>query len=403
MKNTENDYNRKTIIIGASAAGISAAKEIRTVNNKAKILIITEENHMPYYRPYLVEYIKDNSVENRANFYLNKEEWYKKNNINIILGEKVIEINHLNKTIKTEKDRELPFDKLILANGSKPFIPMKEAIEKENVFTIRTLDDARAVYSFSNTIKKVIVIGGGLLGLEIAYALLKKKLDITIVELVERILPMQLDYEGSSLFESIIKENNIKIYLGNPIEQLIGGKRITSLRLKSGEEITTDMIIFSIGVRANVELAKGCGIKTDKGIIVNEKMETSIPDIYACGDVAEFGRGIALWMPAIKQGQVAGLNAVGNEAVFKANDYPAVLNSFGTRIYSIGDICRNQDYENYITIQHKVPEGKIYKKLYFKNDKLVGGIMIGDDNKSTSLSKGINSELHISAAIDLLK
>ncbi|GAG32681.1 unnamed protein product, partial [marine sediment metagenome] len=241
------------------------------------------------------------------------------------------------------------------------------------------------------------VIGGGLLGLEIAYALLKKKLDITIVELAERILPMQLDYEGSGLLESIIKENKIKIYLGKPIKQLIGGKRVTSLRLKSGEEIPADMIIFSIGVRANVELAKGCGIKTDKGIIVNEKMETSISDIYACGDVAEFGRGVALWMPAIKQGQVAGLNAVGDEAVFKANDYPAVLNSYGTRIYSIGDICRNQDYENYITIQHKVPEGKIYKKLYFKNDKLVGGIMIGDDNKSTSLSKGINSELHISA------
>jgi len=403
MRIAENKYSGKIIIIGASAAGISAAKEIRTVNNIAKISIITEENHMPYYRPYLTEYIKDNSIESRANFNLNKEEWYKKNNINIILGEKVIEINHLNKTIKTEKDSELPFDKLILANGSKPFVPMKVALEKENVFTIRTIDDARAVHSFSNKIEKVIVIGGGLLGLEIANALLSKNLDITIVELSERILPMQLDSEGSYLLESIIKENNIKIYLGVPVELLIGEKKTTSLRLKSGEEISTDMVIFSIGVKANIELAKGCGIKTNSGIIVNEKMETNNPDIYACGDVAEFGRCIALWMPAIKQGRVAGLSAIGNEAVYKAEEYPSVLNSFGTRIYSIGDICRNQDYRNYITMQYKFPEEKIYKKLYFKDDKLVGGILVGDNEKSTSLYKGIKSGLYLSAAIDLIK
>jgi len=403
MKITKNKYNGEIIIIGASAAGISAAKEIRTVNNTAKISIITDENHMPYYRPYLTEYIKDNSVESRPNFFLNKEEWYKKNNIDIILGEKVIEINHVNKTIKTEKDRDLPFDKLILANGSTPFVPIKGALEKENVFTIRTLDDARTVHSFSNKIKKVIIIGGGLLGLEIANALMLKKLDVTVVELVERILPMQLDNEGSCMLESIIKENNIKICLGVSVESLVGENTITSLRLKSGEEIPTDMVIFSIGVRANIELAKRCGIKTNRGIVVNEKMETSIHDIYACGDVAEFGRGVALWMPAIKQGRVAGLSAIGNEAVFKAEEYPAVLNSLGTRIYSIGDICRNQDYGNYVTMQYKFPEEKIYKKLYFKEDKLVGGIFIGDNKKSTFLSKGINSGLPISAAIDLLK
>ncbi|MBT4482306.1 MAG: NAD(P)/FAD-dependent oxidoreductase [Candidatus Latescibacteria bacterium] len=399
----ENKYSGKIIIIGASAAGISAAKEIRAVNNIAKISIITEENHMPYYRPYLTEYIKDNSVKNRANFNLNKEEWYKKNNISIILGEKVIEINHSNKTIKTDKDIILPFDKLILANGSKPFVPIKGSLEKENVFAIRTLDDAKTVHNFSNKIKKAIVIGGGLLGLEIANALIQKNIDITIVELVERILPMQLDSEGSYLLESIIKENNIKINLGVPVELLIGENKITSLRLKSGEEVSTDMIIFSIGVKANIELAKGCGIKTNSGIIVNEKMETNIPDIYACGDVTEFGRCVALWMPAVKQGRVAGLNVIGNKAVFKAEEYPAVLNSFGTRIYSIGDICRNQDYENYITMQYKIPEEKTYKKLFFKDDKLVGGILIGDIKKSTSLNKGINSGLHISAAIDLIK
>ena len=403
MRIAENKYSGKIIIIGASAAGISAAKEIRTVNNAAKISIITEENHMPYYRPYLTEYIKDKSVEDRSNFYLNKEEWYKKNNINIILGEKVMEINYLNKTIKTEKDRELPFDKLILANGSTPFVPMKGAIEKENVFTIRTLDDARAVHSFTNKIEKVSIIGGGLLGLEIANALMLKKLDITIIELVERILPMQLDNEGSYMLESIIKENNIKIYLNSTVESLIGENRITSLRLKSGEEIYTDMVLFSIGVKASIELAKKCGIKTNRGIIVNEKMETNIPDIYACGDVAEFERCIALWMPAIKQGRVAGLRTIGNEAVFKAEDYPAVLNSFGTRIFSIGDICKNQDYENYITMENKFPEEKIYKKLYFKDEKLVGGILIGDNEKSTSLKNGIKRGLPLSESIDLLK
>lgn len=392
------------LIIGASAAGITAAKEIRRVNPSVALTIITDEPYLPYYRPFLTEYLGEpDVVMQKPNFYLNPAAWYEAHNMRLLLNTKATAIDATAKTVRTATQQTLPYDKLIIATGSKPFVPQPELLYKENVFAIRTLDDAKAVEQYAATVQHATVIGGGLLGIETASSLLKKNLKVTMIEYMKRILPMQLDEEGSLVFESIIQDNGIELRLGTSAESFSGQSRVTGVKLGSGLELQTDMVIFSIGVRANLELAATCGLKTNRGILVNERMETSLPDIYACGDVAEYGRNVALWAVATDQGKVAGLNASGETARFTAENYPARLQAFDTRLFSIGDLGKESSLKEYLTMRQAVPDEFIYKQLYLKGDKITGGILIGDIKKSSKLLKAVNQAAPTTEAFELLR
>jgi NAD(P)H-nitrite reductase large subunit len=380
------------IIVGASAAGIAAAREIRTVSPDVPIRIFTDESHYPYYRPLLTEYIGDSSVEKRSNFYLNPENWYRDKKIELIRKQKVASIDPAGKTILTESGGKHAFGRLILANGSTPFVPLKDALGKRNVFSIRTINDAKAVHEQASKVKRAIVIGGGLLGLEAAYSLTNKGVQVTVIEVADRILPRQLDAECSVILQNIVTRTNLTLMMGKTVDSITGGETATGVKLASGEEVSAGMIVFSIGVRPNVDLARSCGIQVNRAIVVNDRMETSVPGIYACGDVAEFnGKNMALWMPAMRQGRVAGSNAAGKHAQYADEAYPAVLNSFGTKIFSIGDICADKKEGEYRLHITKDMDKDHYKKLFFFDEKLVGFILIGDISESQKLAAAIKN------------
>jgi NAD(P)H-nitrite reductase large subunit len=380
------------VIIGASAAGISAAREIRSMDKDVPVQIFSEEAHLPYYRPFLTECIGDDTVEKRTNFYLNPEKWYEEKNVALHRGEKIISIDTSAKIVEAASGKKYPYGKLILANGSSPFIPIKDAAAKKHVYSVRTLGDARAVYERAKEKGNAIIIGGGLLGLEAAYSLSKKGVEVTVVEVGDRILPRQLDTECSSILQDIIFRTSVKLLTGKSVESITGSDTATGVKLVSGEELPAGMVIFSIGVRPNVDLAKSCGLLINRAVVVNERMETSVPGIYACGDVAEFnGKNIALWMPAMKQGKVAGSNAAGKEALFDDEVYPAVLNSFGTKIFSIGDFCNERKVGEFRVHMIRDGERDRYRKLYFVDDKLVGIILIGDISESQKLTTAIKN------------
>ena len=380
------------VIVGASAAGISAAREIRAASPDVPIRIFTEESHYPYYRPLLTEYIGDSSVEKRSNFYLNPENWYSDKKIELIRSQKVVSIDPAAKTIQTESAGRHAFDKLILANGSTPFVPLKEALGKRNVYSIRTINDAKAVHEQAGKITNAIVIGGGLLGLEAAYSLTNKGVQVTVIEVADRILPRQLDAECSVILQNIVTRTHVTLMTGKTVDSIKGGDTATGVKLDSGEEVPAGMIVFSIGVRPNLDLARSCGIKVHRAVVVNDHMETSVPGIYACGDVAEFNdKNIALWMPAMRQGKVAGSNAAGKPARYLDEVYPAVLNSFGTKVFSIGDLCMDKkegEFQLHIT---KDMNGDHHKKMFFINEKLVGFILIGDISESQKLAFAIKN------------
>lgn len=402
MADPSDIFQGDILIIGASAAGISAAKEIRRVNPAAKITVITDEKHLPYYRPLLTKLAIDGKVEQSPSFLLNREEWYRENGITLVRDERVAEIIPGAGKARTVKGRDFSFDRLILANGSSPFVPIPGALGKGNVFAIRTFEDAGSVRRALEHTERVMVIGGGLLGLEMADVLLGMGKEVCVVEMAERILPIQLDADGSKLLKSIIQSAKCPLFLDDYAESLAGGETVSAVKLKSGREIPVDMVIFSIGVRANSPLAAQCGITVNRGVVVNERMETNIPGIYACGDVSEFHRYICLWMPAVRQGAVAGANAAGGDAVFADEEYPASLNAFGTTVFSVGDLGRAESPERYTVLFRRSPDGMVYKKLYFLNGALSGGILIGDNRKAQSLSKAVRAAMPKAAAADLL-
>ncbi|HOW50580.1 MAG TPA: FAD-dependent oxidoreductase [bacterium] len=390
----------KVVIIGASAAGLTAAQEARKISATADITLVSEEKHLPYHRPSLTELIGDDTVEKRASFYLQKEAWFAEQRIAFLRGIKVTAIDREKRTVALSDDRTISYDALVLAVGANSFVPMSGALENANVFAVRTLDDARKVAAA--VAKNAVVIGGGLLGLETANALKKKGLSVHIIELADRALPMQLDPEGSTFFAKILTAHGMQLRLGAQVDRFEGTGRVTAVLLKAGETIPADLVVFSIGVRANIALAQAAGITANRGIVVNEKMETSVPGIYACGDCAEFGRGPQLWMPAVKQGTVAGANAAGGSSQFKPDEYPAMLKVFGTQLYSVGDVGRDPQAV-YETLRHLDEATGQYRKLYLRGGRLVGGILIGEVKKAGALSKGIAAGIDAAVAEELLK
>jgi len=378
------------LIIGASAAGISAAREIRRHDVAVPVTILSQEPHMPYYRPMLTEYIADESVKGKTSFYLNPETWYAQNRINLRLSEEALAIDIAGHTVATSKGNTLHYAKLILASGSSPFVPIQGVLDKKNVFAIRTLDDAHAVYEWASKSSRAVIIGGGLLGLEAAHSLSRRGLKVSIIEVSGRILPRQLDTDCSAILERIIARSDIELLKGRTVASIAGEETASGVVFEGGGFIETDMIVFSIGVRPNIRLASESGIQVDKGVIVNDRMETSAADVYACGDVAEFRSAvIALWMTAVAQGKTAGANATGKDDRYAADIYPALLNSFGTRIISAGDICLDRNENEYRMHLTSDSTRDHHKKLFFVDNRLVGYILIGDVSESQKLMAAI--------------
>lgn len=390
------------LIIGASAAGVSAAKELRAQNPAARVTLIGDEPHPPYYRPILTRRITDDGVEQNPSFLLNKPEWYDGNNITLITGGQVTAISPGERKAVTADGRELPWDKLILAAGAVSVTPVPGAGNHENVFTLRTLDNARAAFRCQRTAKRIVIVGGGLLGLETASVLRSAGKEVSVVEFAGRILPGQLDPEGSALFEAILRRAGCPVFPGETVESFAGTERVTAVRLHSGREIPADMVVFSTGVRPCLDLAHGCDLRVNRGIQVNERMETSVPGIFACGDIAEFRDTPRLWMPALQQGGVAGRNAAGGGAVFAAAEYPASMTGFGTRIFSVGDTGRKSSEGEY-TERPFVDSGRgVYRKLFFREGRLTGGVFVGESARTQALVRAVRAGMPEEEAVSLL-
>ncbi|MBU5454672.1 FAD-dependent oxidoreductase [Caproiciproducens sp. MSJ-32] len=397
-----SDTKESIIIIGNGAAGFYAAKAIRERNINAVIKLISNEPEHSYVRTQLSDLITE---EPDSTFYLEKENWYKENNIIEILGVNVNSIDKDKKTIKLDNNEEIKYDKLILANGSYNFVPPTKVkyedseieINSENyktlkgVHTIKKLADVKVIKNELPNVKDAIVIGGGLLGLEAAWELQKKNIKVTVIELADRLLPRQLDTEGSNLFKNIITNSPVEILLGEAVDFINADKNgVKSIQLKSGKLIKADMIIYSVGVRSNIALAKTAGIECNRGIIVDESMRTNLPDIYACGDVAELnGIYYGNWPAAIEMGKVAGANSVGDDLKFEKFVSSTIFAAMETNIFSAGSI--NFDDPSLEKIASINPEGNKYIKLFFNNNKLVGGILIGDLSPSVKIIEGIQN------------
>src|SRR5208283_4237125 len=372
----------KYVIVGASAAGIGAVEAIREVDQTGSIAIISEEPFPQYSRPMISDF-----VSGKADFHKMKcrtDEFWKENNVEALTGKKATALNLNEKTVQLESGEKVAYEKMLLATGGKPFVPKMEGSEKDGVFTFTTIADAQRLAAKIDSInaKAAVVIGAGLIGISITEALMKRGLKVTMVELQEKILSLLLDAKASDLVEGVVKKAGVDIVTGQSVQKILGKPDndgvVGGVMLTKGDQVPCDLVIVAIGVVPRTELVAGTAVKTNRGIVVDNMMQTNVPDVYASGDVAEAydfimnqNRLLPLWPLAVLEGQVAGYNMAGKKTTYMGGTNMSSLKYFDIPIVSIGLANPKEDPALEVLVQNDA-EHNVYKKLVLKNNVIVG-------------------------------
>jgi nitrite reductase (NADH) large subunit len=363
--------NMKYLIIGNGIAGTEAALAIRKNDPDGEISIISQSQHLFYYRPRLIDYLADEIPLDRFTVY--KSEFYDKMNIRNILGTKIEKINTREKKAISGEGSEFEYDKLLLATGADCFVPRIDGVDKKGVFSLRGVFDADNIKAYCKDITDVVLVGGGLLGLEVAFSLTKLGLKVTCVEFFDRLLPRQLDQEGAGLLKRLLEEKGLSFVFPDSVAAIEGEGKVGGVVLRSGKQLKADAVIICAGIRVRDKLAREAGIEVSKGIVVDDHMRTSVDNISAAGDAIQHqGRLYGLWPAAKEQGRIAGLNMAGVSTRYKGTVPSSTLKVTGIDLYSAGDF----DSEEGEALTSK--EDGVYRKFVFTDSKPVGAIVLGD-------------------------
>jgi len=314
------------LIIGNSAAAVGAIEAIRRCDAENPITVVADEPHHVYSRP-LISYLLGGMVDEGRMDYRPRD-FYTRHRVETMLGVEVTRVDPAGQSLTLAGGGTLAYDRLLIATGGRPFVPPVPGVDLEGVFTFTRLDDARSMarYIEQHEARSALVVGGGLIGLKTAEALMARGLRVTIVELADRILSMTFDHTASKLAESLLRRAGADVRTGLTVKEIVERKgRVDHAVLQDGERAECDLVVFAIGVRPNVGLiAPEAGIRVNRGIVVNRRMQTSVPNVYAAGDCAEGydmllgeNRPIAIWPNAYRQGYVAGCNMAGVEREYE--------------------------------------------------------------------------------------
>lgn len=366
---------KQYVIIGNGVAAVSCIEGIRSADKEGKITVISEENHPVYCRPLISYYLENKTDTERINY--RGADFYEKMGCDVFYGKKAVSIDTSSKTVVLDDGKKIPYTSLCVAAGSSSFVPPFEGLDTvEHKFKFMMLDDALALEKAVTKDSKVLIIGAGLIGLKCAEGLRERVASITVCDLADRVLSSILDAECGKIIQNHLEKNGIQFMLGDTAVSF----EQNSAKMKSGKTVDFDVLVLAVGVRANTSLVKDIGGEVNRGIIVNEKMETTVDSIYAAGDCTEgddisFGqkRVLALLPNANMQGYTAGVNMAGGDSVF---DNAIPMNSigfFGLHAMTAG----TYDGEMY----EEKGEGKI-KRLFTKDGMLKGFILIGTDERA---------------------
>lgn len=359
------------VIVGNSAAAIGCVEGIRQVDTKGSILIVSDEPYHTYSRP-LISYLLWGKTDRQRMKY-RPDSFYEDNQVDTLFGVKATALHPEEHTLELDNGETVTYGKLLLATGSRPFIPPMEGLDQvEKKFTFMTLNDALALEEAITPDSKVLIVGAGLIGLKCAEGIFEKVASLTVVDLANRILPSILDEEGSKLVQEYIEKKGVKFYLSDSVAKFENGVA----HLNSGTEVEYDVVVIAVGVRPNVELAQEAGIDVNRGILTDVHCATSAADVYAAGDctvshniASDQDQILALLPNAYMQGETAGIEMAGGEANY---DKAIPMNAMGmlglhmitAGVYD-GEVYKEQNCEG-------------YKKLFVKDGKLKGYILIGD-------------------------
>jgi len=385
------------LIIGNGVAGTTAAESIRGLDKEGSLAVVTDEDIPFYYRTRLNEFI---SGEIDQNALIAKDrQWYDRQGIDLMLSTRLVKIEPDNKRAFADSGKEIGYGRLLLATGSHSFIPPISGSALPGVFALRNIRDAKGVSEYAEGIKEIVLIGGGLLGLETGNALRKLGKNVMVVEFFPRLLPRQLDVEGARRLQSMMEQMGFSFRLGAKTQEIRGDEEGTrEVLLADGERLTAEMVIVSAGVRPNLELAQNAGLECDRGIKVNEHMQTSADGIFAAGDVAEFnGTVYGIWPAAMEQGKIAGINMAGGDATYQGTTMANTLKVAGIDLASAGNIDSENEYESLVSSTEK-----IYKKIVIQDGRIIGCIMLGDTTGFNKIKKAMAEKRKVADVEELL-
>ncbi|MFH0788784.1 MAG: FAD-dependent oxidoreductase [Pseudomonadota bacterium] len=381
------------IIIGNGVAGTTAATAIRKEDPAGEITIFSDEAYPFYSRIRLMEYLA--GEVDIQKLQIHSDNWYESQRIKLVLNTKIGDIDKNRKEVVAQSGERQTYDKLLLAAGSTSFVPPIKGAEKKGVFTLRSIKDAQAIKTFAAGKTRVLLIGGGLLGLEVGNSLRKTGLLVSVAEFFPRLLPRQTDPACAALLQARLEQMGLTFYLGVASKEILGDDQTNGLLLEDGRRIETDLIIISAGVRPSLELGQKLGLKMGKAIPVSDQMETEIPDIYAAGDGIEHkGLVYGIWPASEKQGEVAGLNMAGKKTAYTGTTFSNQLKVAGIDLLAAGDIDPDGKLEAFIDQNQ---ETGTYRKLVLKEDRLVGCLLFGTLAGRKQILKALDEKKDISA------
>ena len=393
----------KYVIIGNSAGGIGAVEAIREVDRAGSVAIISDEPVLAYSRPGIAEIVAGKKT--RATITYRGETFYQKLGVETYFGRPVSRIDTAAKTVTLDRDEVVAYDQLLIATGGTPIHPPMKGSDKAGIYTFTTIADAEVVdQRVRGTGGHIVVIGAGLIGAACADALTRAGHHPTVVELRDRPLNLLLDETGSELVRRAMVKAGVDLVCNATVTEVVGRPDdegvVGGVVLSTGRRIQCDTLIVAVGVRPRMDLATGAGIKTNRGIVVDQRMATSAPDVYACGDVAEAYdsiyagfRVVPIWPGAYRGGRVAGLNMVGRSAKFDDQTTMNTIKYFGMSLVSAGDINPAADSGCEILSVVDLEHGR-YRKFVLRDDAIVGFEIAGAIERSGVpnwlLKEGIN-------------
>lgn len=386
---------RKTIvIIGNGMVGNKFCEKLRHKNSEIDIIVFCEEPIRAYDRVHLTEYFNVSSMDD---LFLSKNTWYTENNIQIHLNDPVIDINSGEKTVTSLQGKKVSYDFLIFATGSAAFVPPIPGIDKEGVFLYRTIEDLELIRNYAADAQSGAVMGGGLLGLEAAKALIDLGIPKTaVIEFAPRLMPRQIDDAASTALQTKLASLGLTCHLQKSTTTLLGDNKLTGISFADGTALETDLLIISAGIRPRDELAKKIGLQVGQrgGIMVNAHMQTSNPNIYAIGECALVEDMIyGLVAPGYEMAEIAASHILGEEKSFKGFDMSTKLKLMGVDVASFGDPFIGEPYARVIALEDR--NKGIYKRLNISTDgqRLLGGILVGEASSYNMLLQTVNNNL----------
>jgi len=375
--NGQNTERLKLVLVGNGLAGMRCLEDLLDMApDRYDITVIGEEPWGNYNRIMLSPVLS--GEKSFAEIMLHSADWYAEKGIRFIAGDAAIAIDRSRKQVHTEKGEIVAYDRLILATGSKPFVPPIPGAELEGVISFRDIQDVNRMLDYCKTRQNAVVIGGGLLGLEAAYGLKQQGMNVTVLHLMDRIMDRQLDMKASQMLKKSIEDKGIRIITEANTEELLGmDGHVTQLRLKDGTMLDADLVVFAVGIRPNKTLAEQAGLRCNRGVLVNDTMQTYDPSIYAVGECIEHrGQTFGLVEPLWGQAFICATHlAEHGRLTFKAPTVPTQLKVSGCDVFSAGNFEPQDDFEDIVLNDEK---RQIYKRIIIQQDKVIGAVLFGD-------------------------